>query len=112
MTHGINHQVGVKASPEEIYKAPSSARTFRLLMKPKDVLTAISPPTRRAIIGQLAWFGLPIGHPDFLLAADDIERIKMQNSPAAVVSCRTTSLRRLAWPANFADGATGSGSLT
>ena len=47
---------------------------------------AISLPTRRAIIGQLAWFGLPIGHSAFLLAIDDIGGMKMQGSPAVKIA--------------------------
>jgi hypothetical protein len=48
-------------------------------------LTAISLPTRRAMIGQLAWFGFTISHSEFLLAFDDIGGIKMQDSPAVKI---------------------------
>jgi hypothetical protein len=51
-----------------------------------DVLTAIFLPTRRAIIGQLAWFGLTIGHSAFLLAVEDIGGMKMQDSPAVKIA--------------------------
>src|ERR1035438_8074367 len=51
-----------------------------------DVLTAISLPTRRAIIGQLAWFGLTIVHSGFLHAVEDIGGMKMQDSPAVKIA--------------------------
>jgi hypothetical protein len=51
-----------------------------------DVFTAISHPTRRAMIGQLACFGLTIGHSAFLLAVDDAGGTKMQDSPAVKVA--------------------------
>jgi hypothetical protein len=51
-----------------------------------NVLTAISLPTRRAMIGQLAWFGLTIGHSAFLLTVDDIGGMKMQDSPAVKIA--------------------------
>jgi hypothetical protein len=44
-----------------------------------NVDEAISLPSRRAIIGQLAWFGLPIGHSAFSLTIDDIGGMKMQD---------------------------------
>src|SRR5450755_3556021 len=47
---------------------------------------AISRPTRRAILGQLAWFGLTIGRSPFLLTVDDIGGIKMQDSPAVKIA--------------------------
>jgi hypothetical protein len=55
-------------------------------MSCENVDEAISLPTRRAIIGQLAWFGLPIGHSAFLLAIDDIGGMKMQGSPAVKIA--------------------------
>ena len=51
-----------------------------------DVLTAISLPTRRSMIGQLAWFGLTFGHSALLLAVDDIGGMKMQDSPAVKIA--------------------------
>jgi hypothetical protein len=51
-----------------------------------DVLTAISHPTRRAIIGQLACFGFTISHSAFLLAVDDTGGTKMQDSPAVKIA--------------------------
>jgi hypothetical protein len=54
--------------------------------QPPDALKAISLPTRRAMIGQLAWFGLAFGHSDFLLALDDIGGMKMQDSPAVKIA--------------------------
>jgi hypothetical protein len=47
---------------------------------------AISRPTRRAILGQLAWVGLTIGHSPFLLTVDDIGGMKMQDSPAVKIA--------------------------
>lgn len=47
---------------------------------------AISLPTRRAIIGQLAWFGLPIGHSAFLPTINDVGGMKMQDSPAVKIA--------------------------
>lgn len=49
-------------------------------------LAAVSLPTRRSIIGQLAWFGLTMGHSAFLLTVDDIGGIKMQDSPAVRIA--------------------------
>jgi len=54
--------------------------------QPTEVPIAISHPSRRAIIGQLAWFGLTIGNPAFLFAVDDIGGMTMQDSPAVKVA--------------------------
>ena len=54
--------------------------------QPTCVLPAISLPTRRAIIGQLAWFGITISHWAFPLAFDDIGGVKMQDSPAVKIA--------------------------
>jgi hypothetical protein len=54
--------------------------------QPANVLTAISLPTRRAMIGQLAWFGFTLSHSEFLLASDNIGGMKMQDSPAVEVA--------------------------
>ena len=54
--------------------------------QPTYVLTAIPLPTRRAMIGQLAWFGLTISYPEFLLASDDMGGMKMQDSPAVKIA--------------------------
>jgi hypothetical protein len=51
-----------------------------------DVLTAISLPTRRAIIAQLACFGLTMSRSVFLLAFDDIGGTRMQDSPAVKIA--------------------------
>ena len=51
-----------------------------------NVDEAISLPTRRAVIGQLAWFGLTIGRSALLLAGDDIGGMKMQDSPAVKIA--------------------------
>jgi len=51
-----------------------------------NVDEAIPLITRRAIIGQLAWFGLPIGHSAFLLSINDIGGMKMQDSPAVKIA--------------------------
>jgi hypothetical protein len=50
------------------------------------LLTAISLPTRRAIIGSLAWIGLTLSHSEFLLALDDIGGMTMQDSPAVKIA--------------------------
>jgi hypothetical protein len=55
-------------------------------MSDGNVDEAIALPTRRAIIGQLAWFGLPIGHSAFLLTIDDIGGMNMQDSPAVKIA--------------------------
>jgi hypothetical protein len=49
-------------------------------------LTAISLLTRRAIIRQLAGFGLTVSHSACLLAFEDIGGMKMQNSPAVDIA--------------------------
>jgi hypothetical protein len=54
--------------------------------QPTCALTAISLPTRRAFIGQLAWFGLTMTHSEFLVAFDDIGGMKMQDSPAVKIA--------------------------
>jgi ketosteroid isomerase-like protein len=54
--------------------------------QPTCALTAVSFLTRRATIGQLAWFGLTISHSKFLLALDDIGGMKMQDSPAVKIA--------------------------
>jgi hypothetical protein len=51
-----------------------------------NVDEAISRPTRRAILGQLAWFGLTIGHSPFLLNVDNIGGMKMQDTPAVKIA--------------------------
>jgi hypothetical protein len=50
-------------------------------MSYENVDEAVSLPTRRAIIGQIVWFGLPIGHSAFLLTIDDIGGMKMARLP-------------------------------
>jgi hypothetical protein len=54
--------------------------------KATPVSTAISLPSRRAIIASLAWFGLTLSHSRFLLALDDIGGMKMQDSPAVKIA--------------------------
>jgi hypothetical protein len=54
--------------------------------QPAYVLKAISLPTRRALMGQLAGIGLSISHSASLLAFDDIGGMKMQNSPAVEIA--------------------------
>jgi hypothetical protein len=56
------------------------------MKKATHILTAISLPTRRAIIGSLAWFGLTLSHSEFLLAFDNIGGMKMQDSPAVKIA--------------------------
>jgi SnoaL-like domain len=51
-----------------------------------EVETAISLPTRRAMITLLACSGLTIIHPASLLALDNIGGMKMQHSPAVKVA--------------------------
>lgn len=54
--------------------------------RPTDVLTAVSLPTRRIIIAQLACFGLAISHAEFLLGLDSSGGMKMQDSPAVKIA--------------------------
>jgi hypothetical protein len=56
------------------------------MFQPTDDFPAIPLPTRRTIIGQLAGFGLTIGHPAFLLPVEDIRGMNMQDSPAVKVA--------------------------
>jgi hypothetical protein len=51
-----------------------------------SVPTANSLPSRRAIIGQLAGFGLTMSHSASLLAFEDIGGIKMQDSQAVEIA--------------------------
>jgi len=58
--------------------------------QPASVPIAIPLPTRRAIIGQLAWFGLTISHSNFLHAVGDIGGTTMQDSPAVKIALAHT----------------------
>ncbi|MFI5097941.1 MAG: nuclear transport factor 2 family protein [Candidatus Acidiferrales bacterium] len=51
-----------------------------------DILTAISHPTRRAMIAKLAWLGLTIGLSAFLLTVDGIGGVKMEDSLAVKIA--------------------------
>jgi hypothetical protein len=55
-------------------------------MSSEIVDEAISLPTRRAIIAQLACLGVPIGRSALLLTVDDIGGMKMEDSPAVKIA--------------------------